>query len=328
MIMSTAATKLRLKLTAAGFCPLPLVGKRPVLEEWQKRIDASTGDIEIWSKLFPQALNTGALTRLMPALDIDIKNPEAADAVEQLVRERFEDGGYILTRFGQPPKRAIPFRTNTPFSKIATGLVAPDGSTDQKLELLCNGQQLVVAGIHPDTGKPYAWFGGEPGTIKLEELPYLHEEEARALVNDAAALLVRDFGYTRPQTKGSNTGNGFDRDTSGWSTLIEHIHAGRELHDSIRDLAAKLIAASMNEGAAVNLLRDMLQCSTVPHDDRFDERLADVPRAVRSAARKFHAEVAREQTTEPRRPLLWPYTPRAFAAIPRRRWLHAGQRPR
>jgi hypothetical protein len=55
----------------------------------------------------------------------------------------------------------------------------------------------VAFGIHPDTNKPYSWYGGNPATIKHEELPYICEVEAAALVNAAVELLVRDFGYTR-----------------------------------------------------------------------------------------------------------------------------------
>ena len=55
--------------------------------------------------------STGLITRLMPALDVDIYNPEAAKAVEELVRERFEGRGKVLVRIGNVPKFAIPFRT-------------------------------------------------------------------------------------------------------------------------------------------------------------------------------------------------------------------------
>jgi hypothetical protein len=66
--MATPATELRHKLRAAGFDPLPLKGKIPVLTEWQKRTNTSAGDINIWEKLYPYAENTGVLTRLAPCL--------------------------------------------------------------------------------------------------------------------------------------------------------------------------------------------------------------------------------------------------------------------
>ena len=35
-------------------------------------------------------------------------------AIEELTRERFEERGWFLVRIGQPPKRAIVFRTDHP----------------------------------------------------------------------------------------------------------------------------------------------------------------------------------------------------------------------
>src|SRR5262249_4614295 len=132
---------------------------------------------------------------------------------EDLVRERYEEFGYVLTRIGKPPKRAIPFCTEEPFDKITGNLIAPNGSEGQKIEFLGNGQQVVVAGIHPDTKQPYRWHGGEPGKIKREDLPYIREtgpagvEVVRLLVDDLVALLIRDYGYKhapgRPGEEGS-----------------------------------------------------------------------------------------------------------------------------
>src|SRR5262249_4450905 len=121
----------------------------------------------------------------------------------------------------------------------------PNGSAE-KIEFLGNGQQFVVAGIHPGTKQPYRWHGGELGAVKPEDLPYTREPEARALVVDLIELLVHDFGYTRaPGRPGKGGGNGGDRGggADDWQYLIENILAGRDLHDSLRVLAAKMIRA-------------------------------------------------------------------------------------
>jgi hypothetical protein len=62
----------------------------------------------------------------------------------------------ILERTGQPPKVLIPFQCDGPFKKIATKFETPDG-TLHKVEVLCDGQQFIADGIHPDTGEPYRW---------------------------------------------------------------------------------------------------------------------------------------------------------------------------
>jgi hypothetical protein len=259
----SAETELRHRLLAAGFNPLPLYGKRPAIEKWQCR-ETSTGDIYLWERIFPEATNTGILTGRVPALDIDICDPDAAQAVEDLARERFDERGYVLVRFGRVPKRAILFRTNDPFPKITGNIIAPNGDTSQKIELLGDGQQLAVAGLHPETKKPYSWFGGEPGQIIYDDLPYLSHDDALALVADAVELLVAGHGYSRPVKGKANGGEGGGG--SDWAELLANLHAGHELHASVRDLAAKLITTGMGDGAAVNLIRGLLDCSVASRD--------------------------------------------------------------
>jgi len=151
----------RLALCGNGYTPLPLFGKEPPvygknnkrkgLEKWQLLDNVTRAMLVLWSKTWPRASNTGILTRLTPVLDADILNEPAAIAVEKLVRERFEERGYILVRIGLPPKRAILFRTFDTFHKIVANFAETRGKPE-KIELLCDGQQLVADGIHPDTG--------------------------------------------------------------------------------------------------------------------------------------------------------------------------------
>ena len=66
----------------------------------------------------------------------------------------------MLVRFGRSPKRALPFRTATPFPKMSASFEAPNG-TIHKIEILGDGQQFICVGIHPDTSEPYTWHGGD-----------------------------------------------------------------------------------------------------------------------------------------------------------------------
>jgi P4 family phage/plasmid primase-like protien len=191
----------RLRLVLAGHKIVPAEGKIPRLLGWQK-LCAGPDDVPLWESALPTHRNTGVLTARTPAMDIDIRDADAADAVEELLRERFGSRGNLLVRYGQRPKRAIPFRTEVPFKKIFVDLVAPDAIKDPKprIEALGDGQQFIVHGIHPDTRQPYAWEGGCLWNMAHEQLPILNEEEAREFVNDAADLLVERFGYQRKQT--------------------------------------------------------------------------------------------------------------------------------
>jgi hypothetical protein len=235
----------------------------------------------------------------MLAIDIDIYNPEAAKAVEALVRKNFERRGKVLVRVGNAPKFAIPFRTDRPFKKITANLIAPEGDpriphrlrggvlqpiNDQKIELLCDGQQLVAFGKHPDTRKPYQWIGGKPGEVRRDELPELTEADARQLLAAVAQFLCDEFGYTQKRQRATVNPDAGGED---WGPLVENVHAGDDLHDSLRDLAAKLVVSGMKPCAAVNLLRALMKRSTAPRDARWQARFNDIPRAVTSAQEKF-----------------------------------------
>jgi hypothetical protein len=281
----------RLQLLEGGYCPLPLNGKVPILKAWQKRHETTREEIAFWSRAHPAAQNTGVLTRLTPTLDIDILDPDAAKAVEDLARDRFGERSAIIARFGNRPKRAIPFRTTTPFAKIALNFVAADGAPDEKIEFLCDGQQVVVDGVHPETHRPYEWFGGSPLEIPRDDLPSIDAGRAKTLVADAAELLVGQFGYRLPSARrapGNGAGAGDDQVSADWQAFFDNIREGHELHDSLRDLAAKMVAAGTNAGAVVNQLRALMEASTALHDDRWKERLDDIPRLVESAVAKIN----------------------------------------
>jgi hypothetical protein len=135
------ATSYRKKLLAAGFLPLPINGKAPPLPEWQD-VRATPAVIDGWSSKYADAANTGVLTLATPAVDIDVLDAAVAADV-QAIAERML--GVSAVRVGQAPKRAMLYRTDTPFGKIATSVfTSPDGRT-HKVEVLCNGQQIVVS---------------------------------------------------------------------------------------------------------------------------------------------------------------------------------------
>jgi hypothetical protein len=192
--------EVRLQLHRNGYAPLPLIGKTPVFKNWPQRTDTSEREIRRWPWLYPGATNTGVVTRTTPTLDLDILNEEAVHAAEEIIRLRMKHRGVVLVRIGNPPKRAIPFKTaDEPFRKLR---VLFEG--DEKVEFLGDGQQAVVAGIHPDIGQPYRWIGRELWEVPREDLPGIGGVEARQLVEEIVGMLCREFGY-RPKTSPQNT---------------------------------------------------------------------------------------------------------------------------
>src|SRR5262249_13532009 len=139
--------------------------------------------------------NTGIVlgrgARPIVALDVDVLDPEAASRVEEVVRGQFSDGE-ILVRTGLAPKRAVLFLADAPFAKIRTSFRDPAGSS-HNIEVLCAGQQIVVAGMHPDTGEPYAWHADRsPENVRPDALPKLTADDAISLLALLEEMLVEE----------------------------------------------------------------------------------------------------------------------------------------
>ncbi len=52
----------RLAIVANGYVPIPVLGKRPLADEWQKTANVSRAMLESWDRDYPNASNTGILT--------------------------------------------------------------------------------------------------------------------------------------------------------------------------------------------------------------------------------------------------------------------------
>jgi hypothetical protein len=234
LIADMTATDFRVGIHKQGYDPIPLEGKRPGLRGWQKRNNQSPESIQRWAGEYPNLLSTGILTATTPALDVDILDPEIADAAEQFVRQWVFDGGYkdpLLRRVGQWPKRAFLFKTESPFAKIRVPLVMRDGRRGDKIEFLCDGQQIVVHGTHPTTGKPYEWDQyGSPLDKARSQLPPITAGDANSLVSELVAYLAT-LGVTVAGTSPSILGLE-DTPRRRGEDLLERIRRGEDLHDN------------------------------------------------------------------------------------------------
>jgi hypothetical protein len=114
------------------------------------------------------------------------------------------------------------------------------------------------------------------------------------------------------------------------SALIQRVLSGDVYHDSLRDLAASLIATNMTPGAAVNHLYALMDASAAPKDLRWQQRRAEIPDLVTSASAKFapvnfSAVVERAQASNaPHYKLL---TGADLAALPPLKWCVRGVLP-
>jgi hypothetical protein len=184
-------TEFRLQVRANGYQPIPARGKKPALDGWVGLGNASDDDIRSWERLC--VANTGILTATTPTLDLDLLDAATVAEMVERVRRLFQ--GAILIRTGRAPKCCIPFRTDTPFKKLARKFTHPaTGNDEQKVEFLGEGQHFVADGMHPDTRAPYTWLDRDPRAVCRQDLPYINAEMAELPVG----LLVdvaRAHGY-------------------------------------------------------------------------------------------------------------------------------------
>jgi hypothetical protein len=225
------ATAYRKRLLAAGYKPLPVNGKAPPIPGWQDTVP--TNDIIIrWEDKYPDATNTGVLTRNIPAIDIDVLDPAVADELQQIAERII---GISAVRIGQAPKRAMLYRADVPFDKLSTPIfTSPDGRT-HKVEILCRGQQIVVHGVHPDTHRPYTWRGGEPGPeLNRDALPPLSAKQANEFII-AAAKCMAAHGWTPKKKVNGSAGPAVNGSRSG--TERERAYAQAALDGCAHELA-------------------------------------------------------------------------------------------
>lgn len=182
------------QLADNGYEPVPIIRgeKRPAPSEWQQ--GGWENHTDKYEKNF-----TGLLTRYLPAIDIDVSDPDVVKAVRDIINDVL--GCYdiaIPRRIGREPRELLVFRTEEPFQKVSTAayklptdVAGADGKVKaSKVEILADGQQFVSYAIHPDTGKPYYWNGGgEPLAVERSSLLVLDEAQAREIVSRCDGLL-------------------------------------------------------------------------------------------------------------------------------------------
>jgi hypothetical protein len=192
----------RLLMLGNGYVPLPASDKGVFLRDWSKLdengnqcgVDPTVEEIDRWSVEHPDWQNTSVRCGEVVAIDCDILDKAVADEVRAEARRCF--GKAFPTRVGNPPKFLMMCRTPEPFSKLRTGkYLQPDGSTSQ-IEVLCRGQQFIAFGIHPKTGKPYEWFGGDPLSVPVAELPEVSRDQVVEFLRAAEGILSFQSGWT------------------------------------------------------------------------------------------------------------------------------------
>lgn len=148
---ATLSARSKIKPEARGKTP----GRRNSYGEWGsfdwRGWHQADEDLAEW-----HAMGAGVGLRLgtFVAADVDVLDPELAEAVAATVQDNFGD---TVTRIGRPPKRVLLYRAVGPLRRRRLWIKQEGYAEPALFELLGDGQQVVVDGIHPQTRRPYAW---------------------------------------------------------------------------------------------------------------------------------------------------------------------------
>lgn len=182
--------------------------------------DASDSDVDTWHAW---GAGIGLQGRIFPGLDIDVEESRIADVIERCATVEL---GLAPCRFGRGARRLLPY-SGSGFKKRrlafrlpggteglaaqapgaaalrqgqggsdlldhgGRGADAPAAGIVHAVELLGQGQQYLVAGIHPKTVKPYYWRDGvSPAELTAAGLTPITPEELDAFFEAVEWYLV------------------------------------------------------------------------------------------------------------------------------------------
>ncbi|UYL83575.1 hypothetical protein [Salmonella phage ZCSE8] len=207
-------------------------GKRPIGKDWERTINDKE-QIQRWAERYTKN-GIGILTKNTPAVDIDVYDKDAA---EHMADWLVKNVGRAPCRIGREPKKLFLFRTESPFSKVKSGVWEDDFGQLHAVEVLADGQQFVAYGIHPDTRKDYYWIDGEDplnnaADFDLEEISI---DTARSIAAEFDRYAAEQ-GWTRvkrPMNGYEAVGSADDDDWAANADVRKWDGSYEELHDLV-----------------------------------------------------------------------------------------------
>lgn len=186
--------------------------------------------------------------------------------------------GPLPVRVGNYPKAGYVCRVRGPFQyqRIEFGQRDEKNRLLDRVEILSDGRQFVAEGIHPKTGKPYAWPQDVP---HYADLPIFEPAQITGLLDDLRLILpaaseVIVEGATTEHTQASLKGS-LDAVTRAVAALpnTHNTHPSRE---SYRDVGYAIKAALPDEPeAALELFHDWCARYTAPDGSGNDPDVVD-----------------------------------------------------
>ncbi|MFL9934261.1 phage/plasmid primase, P4 family [Paraburkholderia sp. RL18-103-BIB-C] len=147
--------------------------------DWQKAGRATLRDVAQWQA---DGANVGMRAGSFPAIDIDCTDPALVAVIRMLAVTHL---GAAPERQGRAPKTLRIYRSATPFGRMRLWI----GGRKHLVEILGDGQQYVIAGIHPTTKQPYTWLAPLVEPAALAEIDRDRAETFLRAVAEAADML-------------------------------------------------------------------------------------------------------------------------------------------
>lgn len=188
-----------------GYSPIPVMGKKPALDNWRENIAPSGYG----------GYSVGILCGKIAAVDLDITDEGIADRICTYTKSVC---GETVHRIGKAPKVLLVYRSSGNRKKVSKRYDCG------RIEVLGEGQQFVAFGIHPDTKQPYTWPGplGNLLDIRIDSLPQVNDSQITDILHRFEEMAEK-AGYT-PLTKESTlTGDNLDFDPEDPLDQPEHI---------------------------------------------------------------------------------------------------------
>lgn len=132
--------------------------------------------------------NVGLRAGHFPGLDIDVTDERLASLIRAVAERHL---GIAPVRIGRAPKMLLVYRLapgQEPMTRRRLWFKDTQG-VNQLIEMLGEGQQYVVDGRHPATGRPYTW-NTHPADGPMADLPAVTREQVDAFFLDIEAGLA------------------------------------------------------------------------------------------------------------------------------------------
>lgn len=161
-------------------------GKKPVAANWQ-----SGEKPEALTIVTQETANTGMNCRGRRVIDIDVDDPATVDQIIANAIAHLPASPLVRRRLGSP-RVALVYGADGEPGKLS--VVGAKG----KVEVLGNGQQLVIDGIHP-SGARLEWMQDRsPATVPADKLPIALETAILAFLEACKLSLGGDKSVTSP----------------------------------------------------------------------------------------------------------------------------------